>query len=75
MLYRSNRRTVADIRSKIAERSKKGVIPRTFHAKNDSQAIASWRLDLDRILLVFNVGSVVSAWSALTVPAPRQNLD
>lgn len=58
---------MADIRSKVIERSKQNAISRAFHAKNDTQTIASWRLGLDRILLIFNVRSVVSAWPALTV--------
>jgi len=53
--HRTNRRTVADIRSKVVERSKQNGISRAFHAKNDSQMIAGWRADLNRILLVFNV--------------------
>ena len=53
------RRTVADIRIKITERSKQNAISRAFHAKHDSQAIAGWRLDLNRILIVFNVRDVV----------------
>lgn len=50
---------VADIRGKITERITKNVISRAFHAKHDSQTIASWRLDLNRILLVFNVRTAV----------------
>lgn len=34
---------------------------------NDSQMIAGWRMDLNRILLVFNVGSAVSVLPLLTV--------
>ena len=58
---------LADIRSKITERGKQNAVSRTFHARNDSQAIASWKPDLNRILLVFNVRPVVSVWPALTV--------
>jgi hypothetical protein len=31
----------------------------TFYAKNDKETIATWKLELDRILQVFNVRSVV----------------
>lgn len=58
---------MAHIRSKVSERSKQNAISRAFHAKNDSQTIASWRTDLNRILLVFNVGSVVFIRPTLTV--------
>ena len=33
---------------------------RLFHAQNDKEAIAAWRLDLNRVLQVFNVRSVRS---------------
>lgn len=62
LLTRSDHSAAADIRSKIAERSKQNAIARAFHAKNDCQAIAGWRMDLNRILLVFNVRAVVSVW-------------
>jgi len=58
---------LADIRSKVTERSKQNFALRAFHAKNDSQTIASWRTDLNRILLVFNVRSVFPAQPPLTV--------
>ena len=38
-----------------------------FQAKNDKETIASWRLDLNRILHVFNVSSVTSVWPLLTI--------
>ena len=38
-----------------------------FHAKNDKETIATWRLDLNRILHVFNVRSVSTAWALLTI--------
>ena len=55
------------IRGKVTERSKQNAISRAFHAKKDSQTIASWRMDLNRILLVFNVRSVIFVWPAPTV--------
>ena len=67
MQSRWHYRTLGDIRSRVTERSKQNAISRAFHAKNDSQTIASWRMDLNRILLVFNVRSVVFVLSALTV--------
>jgi hypothetical protein len=43
------------------------MISRHFHAKNDKERIAAWRLDLVRILNVFNVRSIVSVWLLLTL--------
>ena len=51
----------------IVKQSKRGVISRLFHAKNDKEKIATWRSDLTRILHVFNVCSIVSAWRSLTL--------
>ena len=43
------------------------MVSRLFHAKSDREIIASWKAELNRILLVFNVRSIVLAWSSLTV--------
>jgi len=58
---------VAEIQSNINKRGKRNKVSRMFHAKDDKEAIAAWRLDLNRILHVFNVRSVASARSLLTV--------
>ena len=34
------------------------MISRHFHAKDDKEMISTWKLDLDKILQVFNVGSI-----------------
>jgi len=62
MLYR---RTVAEIQTKVAERSKQNGFSRIF--KDDSRIIANWRMNLDRIVLIFRVSSLVFIWTALTV--------
>ena len=49
------------------ERGKRNAIARLFHAKNDKETIATWRLDLNRILHVFNVRSIASVFPRLTV--------
>ena len=67
VLLRSHHRTLADIRSRVARRSKRNPISRTSHAENDSQAITGWKTGLGKILLVFGVRSVVSVRPALTV--------
>jgi len=41
-------------------------VSRLFHAKDDKEAIAAWRLELNRILHVFNVRSVTSVRPSLT---------
>ena len=62
MVYR---RTVAEIQTKVAERSKQDAFSRIF--KDDSRIIADWRMDLDRIVLIFRVSTLVFIWTALTV--------
>ena len=54
-----NRRTVSEIQRNVVNRGKRNVVSRLFHAKNDKDTIAAWRLDLNRILHIFNVRSVV----------------
>ena len=50
-------RTVAEIQRKIIKRSERHTVSRFLHARTDKDTIASWKLDLSRILVVFNVGS------------------
>ena len=56
----SDRRAVAEIQKNIAKRGQRSGVSRMFHAKNDKETIATWRMDLNRILQVFNVRSVTS---------------
>jgi hypothetical protein len=62
-----DRRTVAEIERKIIKQGKRNAVSRLVHAKNDKETITGWRSDLNRILLVFNVRSVVFVWPLLTV--------
>ena len=62
-----HRRTVADIQRKAIKRGKRNAVSRLLHAKNDKDVIAAWRLDLDRILRVFNVCDIPSVQLSLTV--------
>jgi hypothetical protein len=55
-----NRRTLAEIQGKVVKRGKRNHVSRLFHAKNDKEAIAAWRQDLNKILHIFNVRSVGS---------------
>ena len=48
---------VADIQRKLVKWGKRNVVSRRFHAMNDKETIATWRLDLDKVLQIFNVGS------------------
>jgi len=43
----------------VTKQSKRNAIFRHLHAKNDKEKIAAWRLDLNRILHVFNVRSII----------------
>jgi len=49
------RRTVGEIREKIIKRNERNAVSRLVHAKNDKERIGAWKLDLIRILQVFNV--------------------
>ena len=62
-----NRRAVAEIQKSIIKRGRRNAISRHFHAKNDKEMIAGWRLDLNRILHVFNVRSAASVRRLLNV--------
>jgi len=57
-LIRPSCRTADEIQGNIIERSKRNVISRRYHAKDDKEAIAAWSLDLNRIRRVFDVRSV-----------------
>jgi hypothetical protein len=54
------RRTVAEVQGKIIEKGGRNLFSRLVHAKDDKDTIVSWRLDLNRILHIFNVRSVIS---------------
>ena len=42
---------------KVIKRSGRNAVSRLFNAKNDQEAIAAWKSDLDMTLKVFNVRS------------------
>ena len=58
-------RTVARIQEKIIEKGRRNLLARFAHAKNDKETMVTWKLDLNRILHVFNVRSVAAAWLLL----------
>jgi len=49
----------------LVEWSKRNAISRRYHAKDDKKMIATWSLDLDKILQVFRVRSV--AWNVMAI--------
>jgi len=51
---------MAEIQGRIVEKRERGLLSRLAHAKNDKETIAAWKLDLIRILQVFNVRSAGS---------------
>jgi hypothetical protein len=61
-----NHRISVDIRRYIVKRGKRNVISRPFHTKNDKQAIAVWRAELDVILHIFDVRPLSLAGLLLT---------
>ena len=58
--YDLDRRTVAEIQGRIVGKRERGLLSRLAHAKNDKETLAAWKLDLIRILQVFNVRSAGS---------------
>ena len=58
---------MAEIQRKLIKKVKQNAVSRLFHAKSDKETIAGWKSDLSKILLVFNVRSVVIVWLLLTV--------
>ena len=63
---------MAEIQGKIIKQSKRNVISRHFHARNDKDKITAWRLDLDRILQVFNVRSTVTVRRLLSLDSQTE---
>jgi len=60
-LIKPSIRTVDEIQRHVIKRGRWNAISRRYHAKEDKEAIATWKLDLDRILRVFDVCSVTPA--------------
>ena len=51
----------------MIKQSRRNPVSRLFRAKGDKDMIAAWRLDLNRILHVFNVRSIICSPPLLTV--------
>ena len=54
-----DRSTLAEIQAKIIKKGKRNAVSRLLHAKNDKEMITVWTSDIIKILLVFNVRSIV----------------
>ena len=63
----SIRRAIAEIQRDVIELGRRSTISRLLHAKSDSDTLAAWRSDLNRILHVFNVRSTTFSPTILTV--------
>ena len=50
---------MAEIQGKIIEKGGRSLLARLVYAKNDMDAMATWRSDLNRVLHVFNVRQLV----------------
>ena len=60
------------IQKKVIKQSERNAASRILQAGDDKDTIAAWKLDLGRILQVFNVRSVILTWSPLTVPVQTE---
>ena len=69
-----DRRTVADIQQKVMKRSGRHGVSRFFHSRDDKDAIAAWKSDLNWILRVFDVRSTSSRLSVVNHYICRPNL-
>jgi len=58
---------MAEIQGRIVEKRERGLLSRLAHAKNDKETIATWKMDLIRILQVFNVRSADSVQLPLII--------
>ena len=57
---------MAGIQKKIIEKCGRNLLSRLAHAKSDKETIATWKLDLNRILHIFNVRPAIVVWPLLT---------
>jgi hypothetical protein len=58
---------LGEIQEKVIKKGKRNTVSRLFHAKIDKETITAWKSDLGKVLLIFNVRSVVVVWLLLTV--------
>jgi len=59
-------RTTNEIQRHTVERGRRNAISRRYYAKDNKEAVAAWKLDLDGILRVFNVCYITPVRRLLT---------
>ena len=57
---------MADIQKEIAKKNDRNLFTRAFYAKSDKDAIAAWKQEFSKILQIFQVCLLGSAWRSLT---------
>ena len=57
---------MAEIRRTVIKRSKRNVLSRHLVAKGDKEKIATWRVELEKMIRDFNVRSIVTVRRLLT---------
>ena len=60
-------RAATDIQKNAVKKSERGHFSRLIHTKDDKDKIVAWKLELDRILHVFNVRPVAFASSSSSI--------
>ena len=63
---------MAEIQKKIIEKRGRHLLSRIANAKNDKGAIPTWKLDLNRILHIFNVCPIIVTWPLLALTTHSQ---
>ena len=63
---------MAEIQRKVIKHGGRNAISRHFHAKNDKETIAAWKLDLNRVLQVFNVCLITFTRMLLIIPSQTE---
>ena len=49
---------MAEIQRKVIKQGKRNAVSRVLHATGDKEKIGAWKVDLSKILQVFNVRSI-----------------
>ena len=67
--YRMDRRTITEIQGEVLKQGGRRRISRFLHSRDDKDAVAAWKSDLNGLLHLFNVCSVclclvVADWSS-----------
>ena len=71
-LIESSISITAEIQRNIIKQGKRNPISQRYHAKDDKEAITTWRLRLDIVRHIFNVRSVTSARPLLTIRLQKE---